>query len=119
MKEQTIREFIFKELSKFKFKKYTKGFKYLEEAIFICIIDMDAIENLTKNVFPKIMEKYNEKSILHVKWCINQVINTMYYNTEISIICNYFNIDVNLKPSLKFIIYTIICNYNKTSKNVE
>lgn len=112
MKEKEIRKFIRKELSKFKFNQYTKGFKYLEEAIYICIIDIDAIENLTKNVFPIIAKIYNEKSFYHVKWCINQVVNTMYNNTEMDIICKYFNMDVNLKPTLKFIIYTIVCNYN-------
>lgn len=119
MKERKIRDFIYKELSKFKFKKYTKGFKYLEEAIYICITDLDAIENLSKNVFPKITQKYNEKSSLHVKWCINQVVNTMYNNTEIDLICKYFNVDINLKPSLKFIIYTIVCKFNRIKDDKE
>jgi len=59
--EKKIRDFIYKELSKFNFRRYTKGFKYLSEAIYICIKDENSIENLSKNVFPKILEKYNEK----------------------------------------------------------
>ena len=117
MGEYEVREFISEELSNFTFKRGTKGFKYLKEAIYICITDIDAIENLTKNVFPIIANKYQEKSYFHVKWCINQVVNTMYNNTEIKKICNYFNLDENLKPSLKFIIYTIVCKYNK--KNLK
>ena len=113
MEEKKIRDFIFKELSNFKFKKYTKGFKYLNEAIFICINDIDALDNLSKNVFPIIANKFNEKSILNVKWCIEQVVKTMYNNTEIHILCNYFDIDECIKPSLKFIIYTIVCKYYK------
>ena len=58
-------------------------------------------------------KKYNEKSFFKVKWCIEQVLKTMYNNTKISIISNYFSIDENLKPSLKFIIYTIVCKFNK------
>ncbi|MGN1302434.1 MAG: sporulation initiation factor Spo0A C-terminal domain-containing protein [Clostridia bacterium] len=112
MNEKNIRKFIYDELSNFEFKRYTKGFKYLEEAIYICITNIDAIENLSKNVFPKIQKKFKEKSLLHVKWCMNQVVNTMYNNTRIQKICDYFNLDVNLKPSLKFIIYTIVCKYN-------
>jgi len=109
--EKKIRDFIYKELSKFNFRRYTKGFKYLSEAIYICIKDENSIENLSKNVFPKILEKYNEKSIYNVKLCIDQVIKTMYNNTNIRIISEYFNLDEDLKPSLKFIVYCIVCKY--------
>lgn len=112
MNEEKIRKFIFNELSKFKFKKYTKGFKYLNEVIYICIIDIDAIDNLNKNVFPKISNKYHEKSYLNVKWCIEGIINTMYNNTEMDIVSKYFNLEDNVKPSLKLITYTIVCKYN-------
>lgn len=111
MKEKEAKEFILKELSKFNFKRYTKGFRYLNESIYICIKDSAAMDNLQKNVFPYIAKKYNESSLLKVKWCIEQAIKTMYNNTEQSIICEYFNIEESLKPSLKFIIYTIVCNY--------
>lgn len=110
--EKIILNFIFKELSKFNFKKQTKGFKYLCDAILICIKDENALDNLSKYVFPKIAKRYNEKTPYNVKWCIEQVIKTMYNNTEIEVICNYFNIDMNTKISLKFIVYTIVRNYN-------
>ena len=111
--KEKIEKFILEELDKFNFRKYTKGFKYLKECIYICILDEDALDNLTKKVFPKIAKKYNEKSYLNVKWCIDQVINTMYNNTKLDVISNYFNLDYNLKPSLKFIVYTIVCKYNQ------
>lgn len=111
MNDKKTKEFILKELSKLNFKRYTKGFKYLNEAIYICIKNSDAIDNLQKNVFPCIAKKYNEESLLKVKWCIEQAIKTMYNNTEINILCKYFNIEENLRPSLKFIIYTVVCNY--------
>lgn len=113
MNEKEIKSFILKELEKFNLKKYTKGYKYLVECIYICILNEDYIDNLTKNVFPKIAQKYNEKSYLNIKWCINQVINTMYNNTKIDIISKYFNLDYNLKPSLKFIVYTIMTKYTQ------
>ena len=113
MNDNEIKKFIYTELSKFNFKRETKGFKYLCDAIFICIKDENALDNLSKNVFPQIAKKYNEKSFFKVKWCIEQVLKTMYNNTKISIISNYFSIDENLKPSLKFIIYTIVCKFNK------
>lgn len=111
MDEVYIKKFILTELKKFNFKVYTKGYKYLKEAIYMCIVDEDALDNLSKNVFPYIAEKYNEKSYLNVKWCINQVINTMYNNTKPDIISKYFNLEYDVKPSLKLIIYTIVCNY--------
>lgn len=113
MEEKKVRDFIFKELSNFEFKKFTKGFKYLTEAIFICINDVNALDNLNKNVYPIIADKFNEASIFNVKWCIEQVVKTMYNNTHIHILCNYFDIDECIKPSLKFIIYTIVCKYYK------
>lgn len=118
MEDQKIRNFIHHELSNFNFKMYTKGVKYLEEAIYICITDENAIENLTKNVFSKIALKYNDKSYLSVKWCIEQVLKTMYNNTKMDVICDYFNLEENLKPSLKFIIYTISCKYTNQYKNL-
>ena len=113
MEDRKIKDFISKELSNFEFKRYSKGFKYLSEAILLCIKDINLLDNLSKNVFPKIATKYNEKSLYNVKWCIDQVIKTMYNNTEISTLCNYFGIEENIKPSLKFVIYTIVCKYNR------
>lgn len=111
MDDKKTKEFISNELSKFNFRKYTKGFRYLNEAIYVCIKDVDAIENLHKNVFPVIAKKYKEKSPLNVKWCIEQCLKTMYNNTEENKICKYFNIEENIKPSLKCIIYTVLCKY--------
>lgn len=113
MEDKQIKDFISNELLNFQFKRCSKGFRYLCEVILLCIKDVDLLDNLTKNVFPKIAKKYNEKSLYNVKWCIEQVIKTMYNNTEISILCNYFKIEESIKPSLKFIIYTIVCKYNR------
>lgn len=104
-----LKEFINNELSKVKFNQSTKGFKYLEEAIFICVINDDAIDNLSKNVFPKIANEHNEKTSFNVKWCIEQIINTMYNNTDGNILCQNYNLEINSKSTLKHIIYTILC----------
>ncbi len=115
--EKDIKQFIENELCKFNFRRGTKGYKYLKEAICLCIINENAIDNLTKNVFPTIAKEYNEKSYLSIKWCIDQCIITMYNNTQTDIISKYFMLPENLKPSLKLIIYTIVCNYE--NKNVK
>ncbi len=117
--EEEIKEFIKKELLKFEFKRATKGFKYLIEVIYICVTDENAIDNLTKNVFPKVAEKYNEKSYSNIKWCINQVISTMHNNTNMDKICDYFNLEKGVKPSLKHIVYTIVCKYNREYCNTK
>jgi len=116
MNEEYAKQFIVKELSNFKFQQYTKGFKYLVEVIYLSIINENALDNLSKNVFPIVAEKYKEKSFFNVKWCIDKVIETMYNNTDMEILCNYFHLDYNIKPSLKFIVYTIVCNYNNSLK---
>ena len=71
MNDKEIKEFILNELLKFKFRVYSKGFKYLVEAIFLCIKNQDYINNLSKYVFPKIAYKHHEKSELNVKWCMS------------------------------------------------
>ena len=66
MNDNDIKKFIYNELSKFNFKRETKGFKYLCDAIFICIKDENALDNLSKNVFPQIAKKYNDKNFEYV-----------------------------------------------------
>lgn len=119
MKEKEIKEFILKELQNFEFKTYTKGFKYLSETILLCIKDNNLLDNLNKNVYPKIAIKYNEKSLYNVKWCIEQIVKTMYNNTDMKRISDYFNLDYNIKPSVKFIVHTIVCNYSKKTNSNE
>lgn len=114
MNKIEIQKFILTELSNFCFNKYTKGFKYLVESIYLCIENNDLIDNLNKYIFPIVAKNYNEKSPQNVKWCINQVIKTMCCNTKIDILSNYFGTNENKTPSLKLIIYTLICKYHWT-----
>lgn len=113
MKNKEIENFVYNELSRFKFKKSTKGYKYLCETIIMCINEENSIDNLSKSIFPKIAIKYNEKTANNVKWCIEQVIKTMYNNTNSNLICEYFSIEEDTKPSLKSIVYTIMCKYKR------
>ncbi len=111
MEEKKVKEFISKELLKFNFIRCTKGYKYLKESILLCINNIDNMENLNKNIFTQIAIKYNEKSFFNVKWCIEQSLKTMINNTKISVISTYFNLDENIRPSVKFFIYTIVSKY--------
>lgn len=108
MEEMKLKEIVKKELNKFEFIRISMGYRYLIDAILICIKDQNALDNLNKNVFPKVAEKHNALSFMHIKWCIEQSIRTMYNNTNSKIISSYFNLKENIKPSLKFFIYTIV-----------
>lgn len=111
MKDVEIKEFIKKELGNFQFIRISMGYRYLVDAIFICIKDQNALNNLNQNVFPKLAEKYNALSYIHIKWCIEQSIRTMYNNTDSKILSKYFNLDEDKRPSLKYLIYTIVSKY--------
>ncbi len=111
MDDKQMREFVVKELSKFNFTRYTKGFKYLVDTIVICIKDTNAMDNLWKNVYPFLVEKYHEKSILNLKGCIEQAVITMYEQTDEELISDYFGLEKRIKPTLKLIVYTIVCKY--------
>ena len=54
---EEIERYINKELKQFKIKQYSKGYKYLAAAIYICILNEDAIENMSQNVYPKSVDK--------------------------------------------------------------
>ena len=117
MNKTEMKRFIVNELNKFSFNRYTKGFRYLCETIFICINDEEKMNNLSKNVYPIIAKKHKEKNSTKIKWCIEQVLKTMYNNTDNRIICNYFSIQENKKPSIKLVVYTIVCKYEWSNFN--
>lgn len=108
-----LREDILREMHLFKFNVTTKGYKYLIDTIEICIKDENAIENLEKNVFSILAEKYKLDKKDKVKWCINQVFETMLKNTDMKIITEYFNISEKEKLSVKNFIYTVVYKYLK------
>jgi len=111
MEDIKIREYIFKELSDLKFVKCSKGYKYLNEAILMCIKDMSIANNLSKNVYTVIAEKYKEASPRNVKGCMEQAINTMFNNTKPEILYKHFYTEKYEKPTLKLIIWVVVNKY--------
>lgn len=114
MEKNKIKIYIFKELSNLKFKKETKGFRYLVDAIYLTILDDELIENLTQKLYKKIAKHYEIENSKRIKWCIEETINSMYRNTKQYKINQYFNLENNEKPTPKFVIYTIACKYLNT-----
>lgn len=111
MEDKQIREYIFKQLKELEFVRSSKGFTYLNEAIFLCIKNECSTNNLTKNVYTVIANKYKERSPKNVKGCIEQSINTMYNNTNQKLLNKYFYVSEYQKPTLKFIICMIVNKY--------
>lgn len=111
MRDVEIKNFIIKELNRFTFIRMSRGYKYLMEAILICIKNQNAMNNLNKYVYFEIAKKYDALSYIHIKWCIEQAIRTMYNNTDAKLLSKYFNLEENKKPSIKYFIYTIVTKY--------
>ena len=108
MEEKRIKELIKHELNKFEFIRTSMAYRYLIDSIFICIKDPNAIDNLNKNVYTMVAKKHKALSYMNVKWCIEQAIRTMYNNTNSKTMSKYFNLKENIKPSIKYFIYTIV-----------
>lgn len=111
MEDVKMKEYIFKELSDLKFVRCSKGYTYLNEAILMCIKNVNLANNLSKNVYTAIAKKYNEKSPRNVKGCIEQTINTMFNNTKPETLYKHFYTDKYEKPTLKLIIWVIVNRY--------
>ena len=111
MDTEEIRKYIDKELKQFKIKQYSKGYKYLAETIYICIVNEDAIENMKQNVYPKVAKQFKVKNIKRVKWTLENAINIIYRDTEINTLCKYFDIEIDQKLSVKFFVYTIVSKF--------
>lgn len=92
-----------------------KGTQYLISIIeYIILNDYNELNNLEKNIYPKIAIMYNE-STHNVKCRINRATNSMYCNCQIEKLENYFNFCIDIKPKIKTIITMIINNINKYS----
>ena len=111
MDDTRIRMYILKELSKLRFSLHNKGGMYLIDAIFICIKDERAIENLNQNVYSVIADKYHAKTMLTVKAVMQHSIETMYRNMEEAKVKKYFYLETYEKPTLKRVIGTVVFKY--------
>lgn len=108
---EEIERYINKELKQFKIKQCSKGYKYLAAAIYICILNEDAIENMSQNVYPIVAQKFKVKNIKRVKWTLENAINIIYRDTEINTLCKYFDIEIDQKLTVKFFVYTIVSKF--------
>lgn len=110
MSIKDINSYIDTELNKFKFNRTSLGYKYLRIAIKYGIQDELLIEDLINKLYAKI-----EKELMidrkKVKWNIEKSIETMFINTDIKYVTNYFYIEEYEKVTPKLFITTIVENY--------
>ena len=110
MSKKNIDNYIDTELNKFKFNKTSFGYRYLKIAIKYGIQDDLLIENLINRLYEKI-----EKELMidkkRIKWNIEKSIETMFINTDIKYVTNYFYIEEYEKVTPKLFITTIVENY--------
>lgn len=84
------------------------GTQYLAEIIFI-IYNKSMIEtlNLEKNVYPILAKQYNKKTN-NIRCNINYATDIMYNRSNTKFLMKYFNFYINIKPSIKQVIYTVL-----------
>lgn len=102
------RKIIINELEDIGYDRRYKGTVYLIEAIMqIYLNNTLMIDNLQKDIYPKISRIYN-KTINNIKCNINNATEAMYYNCDSKKLKEYFNFYDDTKPTTKTVIYTIL-----------
>lgn len=102
-----VRQSIIKELLYLGYDISYKGTQYLISVIeFYILSESYYVENLERNIYPKIAKKYNT-SIHNIKANINRANNAMYCNCEMKKLKKYFVLHMDTKPKIKTVISTV------------
>lgn len=107
--EKTLRSKIKEELKSLKYNYSYKGTKYLEETIYLLYKKGYEKDNLSKDIYPIIAEKYNSK-IQTVKCDIIQASAISYCECEQEKMEEYFGLELTSKPKTKDIIFAVMRN---------
>ena len=116
--ENFVEEKIILELNTFKFKRNSIAYEYLIDAIKLVVENKYVIKNFNDYVYTAIAKKYNTQP-QNVLWCLNKLINLMYFNTDENIITNYFNIYKQDKLTTKAFIIEVARKINLKNKVLE
>jgi len=103
--------FIKKELSNFNFNVYSKGYKYLTEAILLSIQHPSLLQNLQNGLYQEIAKNDTKITASQVKWNIEKSIQYMLLETDEKVLMQYFGKNDN-RFTAKLFIYQIATNYN-------
>lgn len=96
-----------KELEYLGYNLSYNGTKYISESIALIYNNYGNSENLNKNVYPIIANKYH-KTINNIKCNITTATNSMYYNCDETRLINYFSLYSLDRPKPKLVIYTVL-----------
>ena len=108
--EQVIKERIKEQLELLNFNFSYNGTKFLSEVIYEIYTHRNKFhENLSKDIYPIIAEKYG-KTVNTVKCDISHATKLMYYDCKEDVIMKYFNYKFPVKPRVKEVIFTIVNN---------
>ena len=116
--ENFVEKRVIIELNTFKFKRNSIAYEYLIDAIKLVIEDKCVIKNFNNYVYTPIAKKYNTQP-KNVLWCLNKLINLMYFNTDENVITSYFNMYIQDKLTTKAFIIEIARKVNLNNYNNE
>ena len=105
-----LERIIYTELSKFEFNIATIGYTYIVDAVSLAMQDENLLRNLKSNLYERIARKYNNTSIVNVKWAIEKSIQTMTRYTPKAKIQQYFHLGKSDKLTPKLFLATVIAN---------
>ena len=106
-KEKLIKTKILEELLYIGYNISHKGTTYLIDAIFYVTTNLESdIDNLKKDIYPKIAIKYNQSSN-NIKCDIIRATENMYCKCDKNRIKEYFAYWQEMKPNVKTVIYTV------------
>lgn len=93
--EKNIKKFIKMELKKYNFKNTSIAYQYLEEAIYMSIINPKLLKNMEKDLFSIISKKYPNTTFINIKWSIEKLVKSTY---------KYTNEDMSTKSFIYYIV---------------
>lgn len=107
-KDNNIDKKIMEELKYINYNSSHKGTTYIKECIKIDYIQYNGeAENISKQIYPILVKKYNKSESL-IKNSIIKATDYMYNECEIKKLMKYFKCDEDYKPTPKKVIKTII-----------
>lgn len=105
-----LRQYINNELNKFNFNKNSNAYKYLEDTIYLILVQHKHNFELENEIYIEIAKMYSKKNEKIIKWAIEKLMNNMYINTRYEIVKDYFNFQEDKKPTTKLFIRKVVDN---------
>ena len=106
--DNVIENRILEEMHKLGFEMKNKGDYLILKTLKYIKTHNNIGTNLEKDVYPNISKVLNTEE-RKIKWNINYSINSLYEAKPYQV-CNYLHIDVNEKPTTKYVILSIVNN---------